>query len=286
MKENIDLIKEEIGDCLLVAVSKTKSNEDILKAYDLGIRDFGENYVQELIDKMDNLPSDIRWHMIGHLQTNKVKELVKRNIYLIESVDSIKLANTINKEAIKNNKIINILIEVNIVNDPNKTGCLVDDLDSLINEVKELSNIKLLGLMGIGPNTDNDEEIRDAFRRLKELKDKYDLELLSMGMSNDYRIAVEEGSNIVRIGTKIFGKREKIIKCPNCNNKMIRIEYGMPSDELIELSEKGIIHLGGCCIGEDDPIYYCKNCKRKYFDNLKDYLEDSDLMEMLNDRNN
>ena len=286
MKENIDLIKEEIGNCLLVAVSKTKSNEDILKAYDLGFRDFGENYVQELVDKMDNLPNDIKWHMIGHLQSNKVKELVKRNIYLIESVDSIKLAKEINKEAIKNNKNINILIEVNIMNDSNKSGCLVDDLDDLISSVRELSNIKLLGLMGIGPNTDNDEEIRDAFRRLKELKDKYDLELLSMGMSNDYKIAIEEGSNIVRIGTKIFGKREKIIKCPNCNNKMIRIEYGMPSDELIELSEKGIILLGGCCIGEDDPIYYCKNCKRKYFDNLKDYLEDSDLMEILNDRNN
>ena len=284
--DNIDLIKKEIGNCLLVAVSKTKSYEDILKVYDKGVRDFGENYVQELIDKMDNLPKDIRWHMIGHLQTNKVKDIVKRNIFLIESVDSIKLANTINKEAIKNDKIINILIEVNIVNDTNKTGCLVDELDDLIGNVRELSNVKLLGLMGIGPNTDNVLEIRGCFKKLKQLKDKYNLELLSMGMSNDYKIAIEEGSNIVRIGTKIFGEREKIIKCPNCNNKMIKIEYGMPSDELIELSEKGIIQLGGCTITDSDPIYYCKNCRRKYFDNLKDYIEDSDLMEMLNDRDN
>ena len=98
-----------------------------------------------------------------------------------------------------------------------------------------------------------------------------------MGMSSDYKIAIEEGTDIVRIGTKIFGEREKIIKCPNCNNKMIKIVYGMPSNELFELSEKGIILLGGCSISNDDPIYYCSNCRRKYFDNLKDYIEDSDL---------
>ena len=207
MKGIIDELKSELGSVTLVAVSKTKSNEDIMKVYDLGVRDFGENYVQELVSKMDTLPQDIKWHMIGHLQTNKVKELVKRNIYLIESVDSIKLAKEINKEAIKNNKVVNILIEVKISNDINKTGCNVEDLDYLINEANNLSNIKLLGLMCIAPLTDDEDKIRSSFKEMKILKDKYKLELLSMGMSSDYRVAIEEGSNIVRIGTKIFGER-------------------------------------------------------------------------------
>ncbi len=207
MKESINRIKEEIGSVLLVAVSKTKSNEEILEAYNLGIRDFGENYVQELTSKMDTLPSDIKWHMIGHLQTNKVRDIVKRNIYLIESVDSIKLAKEINKEAIKNNKTVNILIEVNIANDSNKTGCNKDDLDSIVDSIKELSNVSLKGLMCIAPHTDNEDSIRNSFKEMKLLKDKYKLDLLSMGMSNDYKIAIEEGANIVRIGTKIFGER-------------------------------------------------------------------------------
>ena len=207
MKESIELLKQELGSTLLVAVSKTKSNEEIMEAYNLGIRDFGENYVQELIQKMDSLPTDIKWHMIGHLQTNKVKDIVKRNIYLIESVDSIKLANAINKEAIKNNKPINILIEVNIVDDPNKTGCRLDNLDNLISEVKTLSNINLKGLMAIGPNTEDNNEVIKYFKEMKKLKDKYKLELLSMGMSSDYKEALKCGTDIVRIGTKIFGAR-------------------------------------------------------------------------------
>lgn len=212
MKESIELLRKELGDTLLVAVSKTKSNDEIMEAYNLGIRDFGENYVQELVAKMDTLPNDIRWHMIGHLQTNKVKDIVKRNIYLIESVDSIKLANTINKEAIKNEKIVNILIEVNIVDDPNKTGCRLDELDNLINEVNKLSNINLKGLMVIGPITDDSKEIIKYFKQMKKLKDKYKLELLSMGMSSDYKEALECGTDIVRIGTKIFGKRNYLKK--------------------------------------------------------------------------
>ena len=207
MKEILESLLNEIGDTTLVAVSKTKSNEEILQVYNLGIREFGENYVQELIYKMDTLPQDIKWHMIGHLQTNKVKELIKRNIYLIESVDSIKLAREINKEAIKNNKIINILVEVNIQNDSNKTGCSMNNLEELINEIKKMSNIKLLGLMSIAPNVDDISIIRESFKKMNQLKNKYSLELLSMGMSNDYKIAIEEGSNIIRIGTKIFGKR-------------------------------------------------------------------------------
>ena len=206
MKESIELIKSEIGSATLVAVSKTKSNDAILEAYSLGIRDFGENYVQELIKKMDTLPQDIRWHMIGHLQTNKVKDVVKRNIYLIESVDSIKLANTINKEAIKNEKTINILIEVNIANDPNKTGCMLEDLEDLIKESKTLSNINLLGLMAIGTKG-SEEEINSSFKKMNELKKKYNLKLVSMGMSNDYKIAIKNNTDIVRIGSKIFGER-------------------------------------------------------------------------------
>ena len=208
LKKRINSLKEEIKESTLVAVSKTKSNRKILNVYKLGIRDFGENYVQELITKMDTLPKDIKWHMIGHLQTNKVKELIKRNIYLIESVDSIKLVNEINKEANKNNKKVNILIEVKISNDINKTGCSLEDLNELVNESKKLSNINLLGLMTIAPNTDDVDIIRESFRKMKELKDKYKLKLLSMGMSHDYKIALEEGSNIVRIGSKIFGKRK------------------------------------------------------------------------------
>lgn len=207
LEKVIKSLKEELGKITLVAVSKTKSNEDILKVYNLGIRDFGENYVQELINKMDSLPSDIKWHMIGHLQTNKVKDIVKRNIYLIESVDSVKLVNVINKEAIKNNKIVNILIEVNIANDINKTGCNLDDLDNLANETKKLTNIKLLGLMAIAPNTTNESLIINSFKKMNELKKKYQLELLSIGMSSDYKLAIKTGTDIVRIGTKIFGAR-------------------------------------------------------------------------------
>ena len=208
IKDNIDKIRKEIPDDItLVAVSKTKSNDEISEAYNLGIKDFGENYIQELTKKMDALPKDIKWHMIGHLQTNKVKELVKRNIYLIESVDSIKLAKEINKEAIKNNKIINILIEVNISNDVNKTGISLQELETLVNQVTKLDNIRLKGLMAVAKNTDDVNIIRQEFRQMKGLQDKYKLELLSMGMSHDYKIAIEEGANIIRIGTKIFGKR-------------------------------------------------------------------------------
>ncbi len=212
MKDNnldkiINELKNELGNTTLVAVSKTKSNDEILKVYHLGIRDFGENYVQELISKMDTLPQDIKWHMIGHLQTNKVKDIVKRNIYLIESVDSIRLVNEINKEAIKNNKIINILIEVNIAGDINKTGCSIEELDNLINYTKELTNINLLGLMAIAPQTEDSNIIRDSFHKMHDLKEQYQLQLLSIGMSNDYKIAITEGSDIVRIGTKIFGAR-------------------------------------------------------------------------------
>ena len=211
IRNNIESIKSEIGNVLLVAVSKTKGNEEILEAYNNGIKDFGENYVQELIVKMDSLPKDIRWHMIGHLQTNKVKDIVKRNIFLIESVDSYKLACTINKEAIKNDKIVNILIEVKMSNIDSRSGCSINELSTLICEIKKLSNINVLGLMVVAPLISNEEEIRSCFKTMKSLKEKYKLKELSMGMSNDYKIAIEEGSTMLRIGTNIFGKRKNMI---------------------------------------------------------------------------
>ena len=211
IKTNIEKIISEIGNVNLVAVSKTKSNEEILEAYNCGIKDFGENYVQELIVKMDSLPKDIKWHMIGHLQTNKVKDIVKRNIFLIESVDSLKLASIINKEAIKNNKIVNILIEVKMSNIDSRSGCSIEELPILIKSIIELSNLNLMGLMVVAPLTSNEEEIRSCFKTMKSLKEKYKLKELSMGMSNDYKIAIEEGSTMVRIGTNIFGKRNNMI---------------------------------------------------------------------------
>ena len=211
IKTNIKKIISEIGNTNLVAVSKTKSNEEILEAYNCGIKDFGENYVQELIVKMDSLPKDIKWHMIGHLQTNKVKDIVKRNIFLIESVDSLKLASIINKEAIKNNKIVNILIEVKMSNIDSRSGCSIEELKKKKKSIIELSNLNLMGLMVVAPLTSNEEEIRSCFKTMKSLKEKYKLKELSMGMSNDYKIAIEEGSTMVRIGTNIFGKRKNMI---------------------------------------------------------------------------
>ena len=206
MKENVNRILSECKSATLIAVSKTKSVDMIGEVYDLGVRDFGENKVQELLSKIDKLPSDIRWHMIGHLQTNKVKSIIDK-VYLIHSVDSLKLALEINKQAIKKNIIVNILCEINIANEESKYGFSINEFESAIDEIKKLSNIKLLGLMCVAPYQDNPEDNRIYFRKMKELKDKYNLKLLSMGMSNDYKIAIEEGANIVRIGSKIFGAR-------------------------------------------------------------------------------
>ncbi len=207
MKESIKKLKSELGSVLLVAVSKTKSNEEILKAYDLGIRDFGENYVQELITKMDSLPKDINWHMIGHLQTNKVKDLLKHNIYLIHSVDSIKLAKEINKRS--SNKQ-DILLEINIANEESKYGFIPDEklLKETLKEIQELEHINCIGLMCVAPNTSNPEENTKYFNKLKDLGNNLNLKVLSMGMSNDYIYACKCGSTYIRVGTKIFGERD------------------------------------------------------------------------------
>ena len=209
IKENIKSILDEISDydAKLIAVSKTRTIEEILEAYESGIRDFGENHVQELIKKRELLPKDIRWHMIGHLQTNKVKDLLKDSIYLIHSVDSIKLAKEINKRSsIKQD----ILLEVNIGEEESKYGFKpsFDELKKVLDEIKDLNNINVVGLMCVAPNTDKPIDNKKYFDKLRILNEKLGLKVLSMGMSNDYDVAIKCGSTYIRVGTKIFGKRE------------------------------------------------------------------------------
>lgn len=196
-----------------VAVSKTKPVDDIEKIYNLGHKEFGENKVQELLEKYDKLPKDIKWHMIGHLQTNKIKKVIPI-ISLIHSVDSLKLLKKINNEAIKINKVISCLLQINISNENNKYGFSIDQIREILNNetLKDFKFIRIKGLMGMASFTENKNQIRIEFNNLKkifdELKIKYpELKIISMGMSGDYKIAIEEGSNMIRIGSKIFGKR-------------------------------------------------------------------------------
>jgi len=200
----------------LVAVSKTKPVEDILELYQLEQRDFAENYVQELIDKQAVLPGDIQWHFIGHLQSNKVKYIVPF-IHLIHAVDSLKLLNEINKQAAKNSRIIHCLLQVDIAQEESKFGMDETELEETINTLnqKSLPHVYVQGLMGMASFTDDMIKVRNEFKYLSSLFDKYKqtetanckLQTLSMGMSSDYKIAVEEGSNMVRIGSLLFGVR-------------------------------------------------------------------------------
>lgn len=202
----------------LIAVSKTKPSEDLLALYELGQRDFGENYVQELVDKAVQLPKDIRWHFIGHLQTNKVK-LIANFVQLIHGVDSLKLLKEINKEAGKNNRVIDCLLQIHIAQEETKFGFDENELAELINTLPKetLNNIRITGLMGMASFSDDMDLVRKEFKKLKAIFDQYakrqtsnvELQTLSMGMSSDYKIAVEEGSNMVRIGSLLFGAREK-----------------------------------------------------------------------------
>ena len=206
---------------LLIAVSKTHPAEDIQKIYDLGQRDFGENKVQELLEKSDKLPSDIKWHMIGHLQTNKVKYIIDK-VCMIHSVDSLKLAETIDKEAKKHNLCMPILLEVNIGDEESKSGVSKTELFELTEQVSLLKNIKVKGLMCIPPAVHDPEKAKNYFSSLRNLSidikqrniDNIEMVILSMGMSDDYCAAIMEGSNIVRVGTSIFGMRDysKILK--------------------------------------------------------------------------
>jgi pyridoxal phosphate enzyme (YggS family) len=200
----------------LVAVSKTKPVEDILALYDSGQKDFGENYVQELLEKQAKLPADIHWHFIGHLQSNKVK-LIAPFIHLVHSVDSFKLLNEINKQAQKLNRVVNCLLQVHIAQEETKFGFDEKELDETIEQLKEspLKNIQVKGLMGMASFTDDMNKVRSEFKYLKSVFDKYqqlqttnfELRTLSMGMSGDYRIAIEEGSSMIRIGSLLFGAR-------------------------------------------------------------------------------
>ena len=208
IENNIKKILNEINDynTTLIGVSKTRTCEEIMEAYNTGIRDFGENHVQELVEKRKELPKDIRWHMIGHLQTNKVKDLLKDSVYLIHSIDSLKLAKEISKRSTGEQ---NILLEVNIANEESKYGFLPDKiiLKDALDEINKLPNIKCIGLMCVAPNTDNPEENTKYFYLLKELANSLNLTVLSMGMSNDYIYACRCGSTYIRVGTKIFGPR-------------------------------------------------------------------------------
>jgi len=211
----------------LVAVSKTKSVEEILELYNVGQRDFGENYVQELTEKYQQLPKDIHWHFIGHLQSNKVK-LIAPFVHLIHSVDSEKLLKEINKEAKKNERIIDCLLQVHIAKEETKFGLDENELQQIIqalnlanntNEEKSFKNISIKGLMGMASFTDDEKIVRKEFHSLKTLFDQFTIHhspltthhspftILSMGMSADYKIAIEEGSNMVRIGSLLFGER-------------------------------------------------------------------------------
>ena len=208
IENNIKEILKELNNTNtnLIAVSKTQPTSVIQQAYDAGIKDFGENKVQELLTKIDKLPKDIKWHMIGHLQTNKVKDLIDK-VYLIHSVDSVKLANVIDKYAKKKNIKVNILLEINIANEDSKYGFKTNEIEEAIKCIKDLSNINIQGFMCIAPNTNNPENNRIFFKQMKELADTYNYKKLSMGMSNDYKIAIQEKSTYIRIGTKIFGNR-------------------------------------------------------------------------------
>ncbi|MBD2754500.1 YggS family pyridoxal phosphate-dependent enzyme [Spirosoma validum] len=204
------------GKAKLIAVTKTKPVEELKEAYDAGSRRFGENKVQEMVDKQPQFPADVEWHLIGHLQTNKVKYIAPF-VSLIQSVDSLKLLQEINKQAAKHNRTIDCLLQIHIANEETKFGLSPDEAERLINapELDNLSNICLIGLMGLATNTDNEGQIRQEFRGLKQLYDKLassqhpaiHFSELSMGMSGDYKIAVEEGSTMVRVGSVIFGSR-------------------------------------------------------------------------------
>lgn len=210
VKQNLDQLKNNLPPRVtLVAVSKTKPDELILEAYNCGQKDFGENYVQELVDKHQRLPKDINWHFIGHLQSNKVKYIAPF-VYLIHGVDSLKLLKEINKEAIKNNRIINCLLQLHIATEETKFGLNTQEAIEIMDAYNKglLTNIKIIGLMGMASNTSDETQIRKEFKTLKSFANQYpNLTVLSFGMSSDYKIALEEGSTMLRIGSTIFGER-------------------------------------------------------------------------------
>ena len=233
IKENIENVKANIkaacersgrntDEVTLIAVSKTKPVPMLMEAYDAGMRDFGENKVQEILDKYDKMPSDVRWHMIGHLQTNKVKYIIDK-VCLIHSVDSLHLAQEISKQAAKRDITMDILVEVNVAGEESKFGTSLSDLKELVKSIAALPNLRVRGLMTVAPYVVDEEENRPIFANLyqnsvditSDLSDNStrgcfdsDRPLLSMGMTGDYRVAIEEGATFVRVGTGIFGERD------------------------------------------------------------------------------
>ena len=225
IKENLKYIEDEIkkvcekenidkNACTLIAVSKTKPIELIKEAYDYGIRDFGENKVQEILEKYEQLPKDIRWHMIGHLQTNKVKMILDKVEY-IHSIDSLKLASVIDKEAKKKGIVVKGFLELNIVGEETKFGFSVEELNSIVEELAVFGNLRIIGLMIVAPFVDIAEKNREILKKMKKkavdinAKKIHNVEIseLSMGMSGDYLVAIEEGATFVRVGSSIFGER-------------------------------------------------------------------------------
>ena len=226
LKDNLKNVEERVQEACdragrkreevtLIAVSKTKPIEMLQEIYDENIRDFGENKVQELCDKIEKMPKDIKWHMIGHLQRNKVKYIVDK-VALIHSVDSLRLAETIENEAAKHNVTVPILIEVNVAQEESKFGLKTEEVLSLVESVAALPHINIKGLMTIAPYVEDPEENRGIFRQLKKLSvdiaakniNNVNMSVLSMGMTGDYQVAVQEGATMVRVGTGIFGERD------------------------------------------------------------------------------
>ena len=219
-KKYNEILVELNGKATLVAVSKTKPIEDIKALYELGQRDFGENYVQELVEKYEQLPKDIHWHFIGHLQSNKVRYIAPF-VHLIHGVDSLSLLKELNKQALKNNRIISCLLQIHIAKEETKFGLDGHELQELTRIIKsdeDLKNICVKGLMGMASFSNNTSLVRSEFKYLKSLFDvnaqlsavNYKLSTLSIGMSSDYTLALEEGSNMVRIGSLLFGERNTI----------------------------------------------------------------------------
>lgn len=217
IKHNLDTIKQSLPEHVtLVAVSKTKPISDLMEAYNAGQRIFGENKIQEMADKYQEMPKDIKWHMIGHVQRNKVKYMAEF-VDLIHGVDSLKLLKEINKQAIKHDRIINCLLQIKIAEEDSKFGMRIKDAEELLlsETVSELKNINIVGLMGMATFTDNKDQIKEEFLRLKsafeDLKtiktSNCNLQTISMGMSGDYKLAIECGSTMVRVGSSIFGER-------------------------------------------------------------------------------
>lgn len=223
--ENLAVVEENIksacersgrstGEVTLISVSKTKPIEMIQEAYDLGKREFGENKAQEMKEKYETLPKDIKWHFIGHLQTNKVKYIVGRAC-LIHSVDSFHLAQAIEKESAKKDVVSRILVEVNVAQEESKFGLKLEETLDLVQQIAKLPHVHIQGLMTIAPFVDNPEENREVFRKLRQLSvdiggkniDNVSMGVLSMGMTGDYQVAIEEGATYVRVGTGIFGER-------------------------------------------------------------------------------